>query len=154
MKKGTNIKIINKVISNLYGAGINIWLLFFIGFPGETLSEARKTLSFVHNNQDMLVSVYGGGFVLTKHSEVCNESQNYGISTSPYEHDFNLQVPFSSSSSLTNKEKSKLLNHFFENEGKTLTNIVLSDSHGLFLTYKQYRTLSSMRGYQEDSANS
>jgi len=141
MNKGVRQEDLQTVIDNFHAADINVWLLFFLGFPGETESEARETLAFLLANRKQIVSASGGPFVLSSHSDVHRHPDQYGvtITPSPSEHDLALDFTYEATNALEPHTISRLLTEFFHGEGKEFTNIVQIEVHGLFLPHSSFK---------------
>jgi len=54
MGKGINLEVASRVLNNLKRAGIAVYCYLLFGTPGETESEARRTLEFVTRHHDTL----------------------------------------------------------------------------------------------------
>lgn len=57
MSKGLNVESNKKVLDALFHSGINIHGYFMYGYHGETLSDVKKTRSFIKEVQPMLTSM-------------------------------------------------------------------------------------------------
>ncbi|SDP81082.1 B12-binding domain-containing radical SAM protein [Desulforhopalus singaporensis] len=150
MGKGTNLKTIYQVIDNLYNAKINIWLMFFLGFPGESYNEAENTLNFIKNVQNKIVSTYGTGFVLTKNSYIHSHPDEYRVEIGKQNDYFILQVPFKSQQALTDEQIGVLLDIYRKKIASNLIDLVLSNSHGMFFSYYDFKQLSLLKTQKSD----
>ena len=79
MNKGTNLKEIQRILSESSKAGIwnNVFLMF--GFPGETLEEFKETLGFLERNEDLIDSLTYTDFRVEGGSEVFNYPAKFGL---------------------------------------------------------------------------
>lgn len=58
MKKDLNLSIVPEVISEIKRAKLNVLGFFMVGYPGETIEDLNKTLSFIKENDFDLVSIH------------------------------------------------------------------------------------------------
>lgn len=80
MDKGIQVYKLKEIIKNCKKFKINVHLHCFIGFPSETIKEAKKTLEFIFKNRKFITFVsFAGCFLLCKGSKVFNAPQRYGI---------------------------------------------------------------------------
>lgn len=80
MEKGTDVKSYLDIIRNCYDSGITCDLLSFIGFPTETEEEARETLEFIRQQEDVVGSFFTlGTFMLEEGSKVQKKPWHYGV---------------------------------------------------------------------------
>lgn len=69
-----------KSLRNLYDAGIGIFPMTFIGFPGETYDQAIKTVDFLNENQRLFAIVPAPSlFYLEGASNISKNYKDYGI---------------------------------------------------------------------------
>lgn len=82
MKKGTTIKLVDRVLSNMSWAGLRISVYMIVGFPTETEAEAVETAEDIKRLlEEGLISRYMyHTFNITPYSDVYNNPQSYGIS--------------------------------------------------------------------------
>lgn len=79
MNKGTEPKIASKILRMCKKAGIRTFVMFFAGFPTETLEEAEKTVKFIENHEDCINQIAFTNFVLEKCSPIYANPTKYGI---------------------------------------------------------------------------
>lgn len=79
MSKGTTRSDIQQIIENCSENNIYITLMFFFGFPTETIEEATETFEFVIKNIDKISGVGMGCFTLMPGSYVYNNYEEFGI---------------------------------------------------------------------------
>lgn len=80
MRKGITVETIEKAIKNLTKVNIITYLIYFVGFPGETKKEVYKTLSFIKRNKNYIECIASSGtFALEKDSDIFLKPENYGI---------------------------------------------------------------------------
>lgn len=79
MNKGTTRAIIQKTIDNCNRNNISNTLMFFFGFPTETLLEAEDTIKFVIDNSDKISGIGMGCFTLVPGSYVFSNPNDFGI---------------------------------------------------------------------------
>ncbi len=80
MHKGTNLFEIEKTIENTMREDIWPLTYWLIGFPGEQISDIKKTKDFILKNKDNIGGAVFHRFILTKESPVFNTPQLFGIS--------------------------------------------------------------------------
>ncbi len=79
MDKGVTVEIMQKTLGNCSGAGIAAEVGAFLGYPGETVSEARETLNFIRLNQAHIDRVDTGFFRLLKGAPVLEDLARQGL---------------------------------------------------------------------------
>lgn len=78
MGKGTNLSQVRTVLHNTHAASILTAVTCFVGFPGETSSEAMETLRFILETPD--IDLFGlGPYAVAKHSPIHQEPGRYGV---------------------------------------------------------------------------
>lgn len=80
MNKGTNVKLINEILSKFKKGGIKSMPMFFLGFPTETIQEATETLRLLKSNIENFQYFGIGTFLLLKGSPVHQSPSKYAIS--------------------------------------------------------------------------
>ena len=110
MSKGTTKAIATDVCRNVFDAGIWNHVYFMLGFPGETLEEAKQTLDFLAGGQGFIRSFYVENFGLGKGSIIYKNPEPYGIAITNDgpENEFNLNCGYTVSSGLTNEQAREL----------------------------------------------
>ncbi len=79
MDKGVDPERAAAVLAACARHGIRAFVMFFVGFPGETRSEAQATLDFVAARGDDVTHVAFSNFILEQHSPVHRDPERYGI---------------------------------------------------------------------------
>jgi radical SAM superfamily enzyme YgiQ (UPF0313 family) len=79
MRKGTNIKDIEKVIRKATRAGLVNLIFIMFGFPTETEIEFAKTLHFLEKNKDYIHTLSKGKFVLSEGSFIYRKPEKFAI---------------------------------------------------------------------------
>ena len=79
MRKGISIESLKRDLRISSAAGIWNHGFFFFGFPGETPSDAVKTMQFVAHNKDVLHSVGGATFTLGNYSHIFREMAHFDV---------------------------------------------------------------------------
>jgi anaerobic magnesium-protoporphyrin IX monomethyl ester cyclase len=79
MDKGISPELAAKIINDCATAGIRTFVMFFAGFPTETLAEAESTLQFVEEHRNRISHVASGQFVLEPQSSVFRNPECFGI---------------------------------------------------------------------------
>ncbi|MDD5463237.1 MAG: radical SAM protein [Methylococcales bacterium] len=81
MEKGTRIKTIEKILRGCKQAGIDTFLMAFLGFPSETIKEAKGTLTFIEKNKRNIGwIVVEQNFILEEGSKAFVSPEKYKIS--------------------------------------------------------------------------
>lgn len=79
MAKGIDPAWAREVLRGCAEAEIRAFVMFFIGFPGETEEEAEETLRFVEDLRGPITHVAFSNFILEHKSPVYREPERYGI---------------------------------------------------------------------------
>ena len=79
MRKGGSIETTEQVLANCRAAGISTYLSAMVGYPSETLAEARETASFVSRNRDSIDHVALSTFELARGSTIATDPEAFGI---------------------------------------------------------------------------
>jgi len=94
MRKGGSLRHAKNVIKACKEAGVGVNLQCFLGFPGETRTQAAATISFLHEATGPKTTLSCGIFELQKGSAVWRQPQAYGIRLIPKAKDSDLPVKF------------------------------------------------------------
>lgn len=95
MDKGTDIEVNERVLANCTAAGIRTNLYAMVGYPSETLEEARETLDFVLRNRERITHCIFSVFTLMKNSPIMCELEAHGIEViEAPEQDLRIRYPF------------------------------------------------------------
>jgi anaerobic magnesium-protoporphyrin IX monomethyl ester cyclase len=79
MEKGTEIKVIQKIINDFAENRIMIQAMLFLGFPGENSQSIEQTKTFLSNNAGKIKFIGFGPFGLGYNSPVFNDQKAYNI---------------------------------------------------------------------------
>jgi hypothetical protein len=103
INKGTTTAANEEVLRNMCQAGIWDHVYIMFGFPGETMTEARQTFSFIARNKDIIKSLGISNFSVGRNSRVMNSPDDYGVTLprSTEDTDFKLYLPYLVSEGLT-----------------------------------------------------
>jgi GNAT superfamily N-acetyltransferase len=93
MNKGTNLKDTLRVLRDASEAGIWNHATMILGFPTETMDEARETIGFLDKNSDIIHSSIFFRFVLLNHSYIIKHPDEFGLQsvsqdTNPFSYDY------------------------------------------------------------------
>ena len=92
MDKG--IKLDNVLDICRYSTDAGIWnhLFLIFGFPTETREEAKETMDFILQNNDIIRSVAFGSFQLTKHSKVYENPASFDVTNIVQDDDIDISL--------------------------------------------------------------
>ncbi|WP_347000546.1 PqqD family peptide modification chaperone [Dehalogenimonas sp. THU2] len=113
MVKGTTKSIAAEVCRNVYESGIWNHVYFMVGFPGETLGEAKETVDFLMSSQNIIRTFFVEYFNLGKGSGIYRDPEKYGvikINDGP-ETEFHLSVLYSVESGISEIQARELARH-------------------------------------------
>jgi anaerobic magnesium-protoporphyrin IX monomethyl ester cyclase len=79
MKKGTSLKSTVEVAENCAKAGISVTWYAMVGFPSETLEEARNTIQFIKDNAHAVREVSLQTFHIDEVAQTYREPEKFGI---------------------------------------------------------------------------
>lgn len=79
MVKGTELEHMSRILREGAEAGIWNHTFFFFGFPGETIEDAQKTVSFLYDHQCCIHSAAFGTFLLERYAPAHLFPRKYGI---------------------------------------------------------------------------
>lgn len=80
MEKGFRIESVPAMLRNLREAGISAELLWFIGFPTETLHDVMETVRFLHERRDQFgLTAFVGDYSLHPDTEVFHRPADFGV---------------------------------------------------------------------------
>lgn len=77
--KGVSVAHVPAVLGQLSSAGIGCQMMGFIGFPGETREEARRTFTFLLDHREVWTLAVIGDFELTSGSIVAKQPSRFGV---------------------------------------------------------------------------
>jgi radical SAM superfamily enzyme YgiQ (UPF0313 family) len=116
MNKGIKKETAENVIRFASQSGIITWVFFFMGFPGETSSEAKDTMNFLTENREYIDMIAGGNFILVKNSQVFKDPEKFNIKSiySDKELDLQLSHYYETKEGMTKEESREVLKQFRE----------------------------------------
>ena len=79
MEKGTNPELASVILAECAHVGIRSFVMFFIGFPTETLQEAEATIRFVEERYGEITHIAFSNFILEQQSPVFRQPARYGV---------------------------------------------------------------------------
>jgi hypothetical protein len=92
MEKGITPKAASNILHDCAIVGIRSFVMFFSGFPSETLAEAERTVEFIEEHADCIMHVANSRFVLEEKAPVFRQCQRYGLSALPRNVEHDLQT--------------------------------------------------------------
>lgn len=72
MKKGTTVRMNENLIISADAVGINVRCAIMYGFPGESVSDLKETLSFLNRNRSIIRKIWLSKFSITVGSPIYN----------------------------------------------------------------------------------
>lgn len=112
MVKGTQRKIIDRILRDCEDIGINVNLQIIIGFPTETHKEAIETLNYLIEQKDRVASFSMEHFRLIDESSIMQSPQLFGISNIEHER-YGSVCSYSVNTGLTSYEAEILSDVFY-----------------------------------------
>jgi hypothetical protein len=129
-------------------AGIRTFVMFFTGFPTETLEEAEKTVAFIESHAPYINQVAFSNFILEHRSPVSEFPSQYGISNVfPYEgEDLKIYSRYDVPSGLSSEEAVAFLDNVKNRPAirNLLDTFLFSRSHLIFLPQDKELPLTSL----------
>jgi radical SAM superfamily enzyme YgiQ (UPF0313 family) len=110
LRKGTDLSTASRVLHNLHKAGIAAYLYLLFGTPAETITEARKTLTFVIAHKEMITFLNLAVFNMP----VCGEEAGEYETTRFYEGDLSLYTDFTHPHGWDRRAVRQFLNNEFK----------------------------------------
>lgn len=117
MEKGTSAETISRVLLNCKEFGIRTFIMFMVGFPGETKAEVDETVRFLAQHKDCISYMAFGSFILEKKSRVYTEYEEFGIEPLPPDslEDLAVHSGYSVDRGLSPSEAETLVQRIFDN---------------------------------------
>lgn len=140
INKGNDINQRLLVLKESSMAGIWNHAFIFFCFPTETFDEAKETLEYICNNDDVIDSIATGRFTLAKYSMIANNPEKYGVMGIDSEkYDFSPYIAYKAKS-MNQTEYNSILNMQEEKLGQTYGKALWRYSylHYLFLFISHY----------------
>ncbi|MBU0960741.1 MAG: radical SAM protein [Proteobacteria bacterium] len=134
MLKGTDISVVENVLSSSAQAGIYNLVFILFGFPSETMEEFQQTLTFIDSNRDNIHALSAGTFVLVEGALIYREPRKFFIDRIWEDKKSSMLHPvfkYSVSQGMTAKEAWQ---HFNENQ-RFFSEVSLSRRFG---TYREH----------------
>jgi|GEM_PF-284231 len=142
MNKGTNLKDTLRVLKDAAGAGIWNHGTIILGFPTETLEEARETIRFLDRNQDSIHSSIFFRFILLNHSYIIKHPGEFAInSIREGKNPFSFERHFSVSEGM----KPETLSSFLKEAQKKRTEDLYGHPFWFYLRIREYLLLYTAR---------
>ncbi len=142
INKGIHTDSAARVIKSASNEGIITWVFFFLGFPGERRHEARRTFRFILENREHIDMLAGGGFTLTRNSQIHQRQDEFGIISleTPAHQDLLLNFQYTLREGMDKNQVNELLRRFREKPmiQKYLHSFV-SEPHMLFFRKETFR---------------
>lgn len=137
MHKGTRVENAAQALRGCKEKGIRAFVMFFAGFPTETLAEAEKTIEFIEIHRDYITQVAFTNFVLEKRSLAYAEPAKYGIEEiQPYEgEDLKIYAQYKVNKGLSARDAVAFLEEVRDRPAilPLIDSYLLSRSHLIFL---------------------
>ena len=109
MQKGVRVETMSTALKSLHEAGIFSILMFFVGFPTESVREAQDTVGFIEHHRQYVGAYAQGHFQLLEGSPIFENPERYGVITitaSP--HDLSTDHSYTAKSGLTQATASQV----------------------------------------------
>lgn len=138
MNKGTNVRTISKILHYCSKNGIKSFIMFFIGFPTETLTEALKTIKFIEKHKEEIQYIGFDKFILYKNIDVYQNPDKYGIKLRHNEDDLCIYENYSTNEGLSEHEVKDFVEKVKQRPiiKNYLMPVVISRNHLTFLPNK------------------
>lgn len=117
MEKGTSAAAISRVLLNCKEFGIRTFVMFIIGFPGETRAEVDETVKLLAQHKDCVSHAAFGSFILEKKSRVYADFAKFGIKplASDSSEDLAVHSSYSAERGLSSDEAEALVKQIADN---------------------------------------
>ncbi|HEX3047681.1 MAG TPA: radical SAM protein, partial [Bacillota bacterium] len=159
MKKGDHPDLMEASLAATTAAGIINQIFFFIGFPTETLTEAKETLKFILDHLELISNLKFSTFMLGINSKIYAAPGEYQIETllpTP-EHDLALGCNYEIKTGLTHEEALETARRFEEvlNElgFPPIMNTILISHYVLFASHYRTGDLRQLTAFPEEQAD-
>ena len=83
MVKGIAQGVAERILGDCEEAGIRVRALCILGYPGETLAEARATLDFLEQHMFRVTTVSLTAFQLMRNTPLGREPERHGVKVKP-----------------------------------------------------------------------
>lgn len=115
MDKGIKKDNVVKICKYCRDAGIWSHLFLIFGFPSENIKEARETMDFILQNNNIIRSMSFGSFQLTKHSKVYENPSMFSLSRIHQNEEIDLSLWYDCdvSEGLSKKETEEVIQEFY-----------------------------------------
>ncbi len=80
MRKGTDLSVAAQVLASCSAVGIRTFVMFFLGFPGETTEDAAQTVAFVEEQDAAITHVAFSSFQLLRGTSLHKDHADFGLS--------------------------------------------------------------------------
>ncbi len=115
MDKGIKKENALKICKYCADAGIWTHLFLIFGFPTETRNEARETMNFILQNNQIIRSMSFGSFQLTRHSKVYENPSSFEVNKIVQNDsmDLSLWYDYEVSGGMSKKETEEIIQEFY-----------------------------------------
>ncbi|MCZ7355972.1 MAG: PqqD family peptide modification chaperone [Candidatus Methanoperedens sp.] len=115
MDKGIKKENVLKICKYSTDAGIWTHLFLIFGFPTETRDEAKETMDFILENNEVIRSMSFGSFQLTRHSKVYENPTAFEVTKVVQDDsiDLSLWFDYEIKSGLSKKETDEIIKEFY-----------------------------------------
>lgn len=144
MDKGINIENVIDICRYSTDAGIWNHLFLIFGFPTETREEAKETMDFILQNNDIIRSVAFGSFQLTKHSKVYENPASFDVNNIVMEGDIDISLwyDYCADRGMSKMETGEFIRQFYSELSSKFRDFPIwgnLDREHLFLYISHYR---------------
>ncbi|PWB49618.1 MAG: hypothetical protein C3F06_13685 [Candidatus Methanoperedenaceae archaeon] len=144
MDKGIKKENVLKICKYCSDRGIWAHLFLIFGFPTETHEEARETMEFILQNNDIIRSMSFGSFQLTKHSKVYENPSMFNVSKIYYDGEIDLSLWYDCdvTEGLSKKDTDGVIQEFYNKLSKRYLDLPIwsnLDREHLFLYIAHYK---------------
>jgi anaerobic magnesium-protoporphyrin IX monomethyl ester cyclase len=111
MDKGTDRAAISRILRTCRDCGITTFVMFIVGFPGETAADVEETVEFLAQHEDCISHAAFGRFILEKKSAVHAQPGRFAVrllSPDPAD-DLAVHTPFTVASGLSSAAAAALV---------------------------------------------
>jgi anaerobic magnesium-protoporphyrin IX monomethyl ester cyclase len=144
MDKGIKKENVLKICKYCNDTGIWAHLFLIFGFPTETHKEARETMEFILQNNDIIRSMSFGSFQLTKHSKVYENPSMFNVSKIHQDNEIDLSLWYDCdvAEGLSKKDTDAVIQEFYNKLSNKYLDLPIwsnLDREHLFLYIAHYK---------------
>lgn len=138
MEKGYKKEIIQNILNHCHKGKLAIDLYCLIGFPTETIEEAKETLDFILNNKKIFKSVVFNwqisAFALEKNTKVANCPADYGVRIiDKKNNNLNLMYQYKTKIGMSMEEAAKISSYIDNELSRSFNTSPVHFYHKIFL---------------------